>query len=378
VTEIKLMKDLQETVLARFDPISKFDPRVSHVMEFRAQGDALTLLVDGQLQGSVKDATLTTGSFAVVYGLIEKIEYRDLNDSAPPPRSGDIPVVASKTTAVPAPPPAGKQSAASTVDPKLAALLVHYTKYIETGLVAAVAADKPAFEAELTRLKASAPLPPEDDAKLPAELKRLRGILRAQMGPQPTPPVTMAATTDKSQSLFNGRTLDGWLVGGDPASFKVEDGCIKAAGPKGNLIYAGSGAAPAWSDFDLTMKVKTGSKANSGVWIHCLAQTTGANAVALEIQIANDPSAQMTGSIFGIAPITQQVAPNDQWFDLRVVVRGMTITVFINGEKINEWSQPSDWTPPAKVPQARLGSGSIGLQGYGGETWIKDVKITVP
>lgn len=35
-------------------------------------------------------------------------------------------------------------------------------------------------------------------------------------------------------------------------------------------------------------------------------------------------------------------------------------------------------SPPAGLPNARLGSGTIGLQVYGGQTWIKDVRITVP
>ena len=44
------------------------------------------------------------------------------------------------------------------------------------------AAERQAFEAELARLKNNTPLPDAaDDAKLPAELKRLRGILRAQL-----------------------------------------------------------------------------------------------------------------------------------------------------------------------------------------------------
>ena len=74
------------------------------------------------------------------------------------------------------------------VDPKLVALLQNYTKAITYGLTAASPADKPAFEAELTLLKNNSPLPDAtEDAKLPAELKRLRGILRAQMPAQPAP-----------------------------------------------------------------------------------------------------------------------------------------------------------------------------------------------
>ena len=57
---------------------------------------------------------------------------------------------------------------------------------------------------------------------------------------------------------------------------------------------------------------------------------------------------------------------------------GATITVWVEGVKINEWTQPANWVPPEGVPNARLGKGTIGIQGYGGNTWIKDVRITLP
>ena len=188
---------------------------------------------------------------------------------------------------------------------------------------------------------------------------------------------------DKAQSLFDGSTLDGWTVRGDPASFKIEDGCIKATGAKGNLIFVDKGVAPAWKDFDLTMKVKLkpNTISDSGLYIHCPANASSSSKIALEIQISNDPdplAERSTGSVFDVAPIPMQIVRNDRWFDLRIIVSGMTVTVFINGKKVNEWTQPAGWTPPENVPSARLGSGSIGLQSYTGETLFKDVRITLP
>jgi len=170
-------------------------------------------------------------------------------------------------------------------------------------------------------------------------------------------------------------------VGGDPGSFKVEDGCIKADGRKGNLVFAGKGAAPAWKDLDLSMKVKIKPNTNSGVWIHCPATASSISAFALEIQIANDAGAgagQLTGSVFSIAQVNKQIVPNDQWFDLRVTVSGMKVTVFINGKKINEWTQPAGWAPSGILSTARLGSGTIGFQSHTGEILFKDVRITLP
>ena len=187
------------------------------------------------------------------------------------------------------------------------------------------------------------------------------------------------AGADKAQALFDGRTLAGWVVGGDPGSFTVEDGCIKATGSNGNLIYTGTGAPVAWTDFDLSMKVKTENNANSGVWVHCPPVASAESAVSVEVQIYNKPGdPQSTGSIFKVASLDKQLARDGQWFDLRVVVRGLTVTVYLDGAKANEWTQPADWTPPASIPHAHLGRGSIGLQGYGGQTLFKDIRITLP
>jgi serine/threonine protein kinase len=159
-----------------------FDPAGRHVMEFRAEGEVLTLIIDGRTVGTIQDASLSNGNFSVhgsVGSVIEKIEYRELPAlpaAAQPSAPKETAALAPTVPVVP--PPAAPE------DPKLAALLANYIKAITNGLAAAAPADKSAFEAELARLKINAPLPDAaEDAKLPAELKRLRGILRAQMGP---------------------------------------------------------------------------------------------------------------------------------------------------------------------------------------------------
>ncbi|MBX7210021.1 MAG: protein kinase [Verrucomicrobiaceae bacterium] len=70
----------------------------------------------------------------------------------------------------------------ATPDPKLATLLAQYTSAVTKAAASASAKDKPAFDTELARLKANAPLPAaSDDVKLPEALKNLRGILREQL-----------------------------------------------------------------------------------------------------------------------------------------------------------------------------------------------------
>lgn len=68
------------------------------------------------------------------------------------------------------------------LSPEAAELLAQYSNAITRAANAAAAGEKQAFDAELARLKAGGDLPPSaEDVRLPAELKRLRAILRSQL-----------------------------------------------------------------------------------------------------------------------------------------------------------------------------------------------------
>jgi hypothetical protein len=175
--------------------------------------------------------------------------------------------------------------------------------------------------------------------------------------------------------LFNGKDLTGWTVLGDASCFTVQNETLHVDGKGANIFYTGTGSkSPVWKNFDLSFKVKTDHKANSGIWVH--AKLDPRDTCALEVQIDNEnPTQQRTGSIWSVKPVLEQLARDGEWFDMRVVVKGATITVFLNGRPINEWIQPANWQPPAKIPNARLGEGLIGFQANRGLVWFKDIQI---
>lgn len=73
--------------LADFPAIPAFDKAATHTVEFRAEGDLLTLRVDGQTLGTVRDATFAKGGTAYFVGdpgmVIEALEYLDLSKASP-------------------------------------------------------------------------------------------------------------------------------------------------------------------------------------------------------------------------------------------------------------------------------------------------------
>jgi serine/threonine protein kinase len=204
-------------------------------------------------------------------------------------------------------------------------------------------------------------------------------VLRAAPTPVAnTVPAPNSRTLGRVTTLFNGSNLDGWRLQGARDAFIVEDGCIKATGKGGTLMFSGnSDLSPMLKDFDLEMKVKTGENANSGVWIHCRRNTDGVSFVnGLEAQIANENKDwRKTGSLWGVDPVRKLHAHDGEWFDYRISVRGMTVTVSVNRTEVVRWTQPRDWKPNSG---AYLSEGTIGLQSAAGEVWFKDIEVTLP
>jgi hypothetical protein len=192
-------------------------------------------------------------------------------------------------------------------------------------------------------------------------------------------PADAVANAKASAKLFDGKSLHGWRLQGSPDSFVVDDGCIKANGPRATLMFSGlPDVPPIMKDFVLTLKVKTEDKANSGIFVHCpLNKDNVSFSNALEIQIANENSdPQKTGSVWSVQRTNKLIVHDGEWFDLRIEVRGMTVTSYINDGKVVEWTQPEGWTPPKAG--AQLSAGTIGLQSNGGVVWFKDLELRAP
>lgn len=203
------------------------------------------------------------------------------------------------------------------------------------------------------------------------KVRKVREELSRQRTQNPDKQAAPSAPPPKGTQLFDGRSLTGWRIEGDKKAFTVVGGLLKANGQKASLMCT---EGP-WKSFELNLKVMTELQGNSGVWIHTPKNPRDSSNPGLEVQIYNGPDAQKTGSIYSIQPQTRLLVRDGQWFDLKIIVQDKTIRVFVNGTRVNEWTQPSGWRPPPNVPTAELGSGTIGLQSNGGVTWFKDIFI---
>ena len=177
----------------------------------------------------------------------------------------------------------------------------------------------------------------------------------------PASPVPPLAETG-FQSIFDGRTLNGW--DGDPDFWRVENGEIVGETradhqPKQNTFLLWRGGKPA--DFEFIMQYKlSGAAANSGLqyrsvelpdvakWVLKgyqadidVAQTyTGQmyeernrGFLSLRGQIAEIPDAAKSGSIGSVGDGDQLKAliHASDWNEMRVIARGNTLIHMING-----------------------------------------------
>jgi hypothetical protein len=76
-------------------------------------------------------------------------------------------------------------------------------------------------------------------------------------------------------SLFNGKDLTGWKVGGDENTFHIKDGAMVANGPVAHAFYDGPANNHDFKNFELMVDVMTAPNSNGGVYFHTEFQDKG-------------------------------------------------------------------------------------------------------
>ena len=182
---------------------------------------------------------------------------------------------------------------------------------------------------------------------------------------------TQNAASDSSGgewiTLFDGETTDGWEMAG-PGEFTIEnDSTLLGQGGMGMLYYA----ERPFRDFILELDWKAVSdSANSGVFVRFpeksddpwVAVNTG-----YEIQIdGSRDSLHRTGSIYTFSPPTKNAAkPAGEWNTYRIQVEDQHYQIFLNGEKINDFTGE------------RGREGYIGVQNHddASKVWFRNIRV---
>lgn len=182
------------------------------------------------------------------------------------------------------------------------------------------------------------------------------------------------------QSLFDGKTLDGWRASEAPGSFNVRDGEIVVRGPRSHLYYVGDVAHHDFRDFELQLDVMTKPSANSGVYFHTQWQQEGWPAKGYEVQVNNSHSdPKRTAGLYAVKDNFNAPVKDDVWFKLRIRVEGQRVRTYVDDKLIVDYTQPKQPERPADMKGRVLSSGTFALQAHdpGSEVHYRDIKVRV-
>lgn len=195
------------------------------------------------------------------------------------------------------------------------------------------------------------------------------------------PKQTPAATA--SQSLFNGKDLDGWKQAG-PGRFVIVDGLLKTEGGMGLLWY--TRAKVGHSKLRVVFKL-TSKEADSGVFIRIPKKPTEPWMPVnrgYEVEIGDWPDDySCTGVLYTFTKaLARPIKPMGEWNTLEITIDGPRTIVYLNEVKVTDFKEGDpvpDKHPGSIDPDRgpRPDSGYVGLQNHpGSEVYFKEVSLT--
>ena len=190
--------------------------------------------------------------------------------------------------------------------------------------------------------------------------------------------LTEREKADGWKLLFDGKSLDGWLVRpsyiNKPVKWEAVDGVIRGTGGAGYLCTPDS-----YADFEMSVQVRIWDaradgkgRGNSGIKIRCTAPRpypAEFYPLCYEVQVDNGDKRNGTGSVYDVLPAGPPGTKDREWIALRFRAVGNRITVWVDGRQVVD----------GEDPKARHSAGFVALQTHHETNVVefRDVKIRV-
>ena len=178
--------------------------------------------------------------------------------------------------------------------------------------------------------------------------------------------------------LFDGKTLNGWRISENPATFSVEDGAIKVAGVRSHIYYDGPVMNHDFKNFEFKAKVMTKPGSNSGIYFHTIFQSKGFPDKGFEVQVNNSHTDwKRTGGLYDIKDTKEVYVGDDVWYTEYIRVEGNHVIVKINDTVVTDWTQPDGFVPPKNHIGRVISNGTFALQGHDPKSvvYYKDIMV---
>jgi N-sulfoglucosamine sulfohydrolase len=183
--------------------------------------------------------------------------------------------------------------------------------------------------------------------------------------------------------LFDGETLAGWKAAGPAGSFEVVNGSIqaKATADQAHLFYVGPDGNADFRDFELLIDCLSTPGSNGGIYFHTSWQETGFPNDGHEVQVnSSHVNKTRSGSLFSVVNLAESPVPDNVFYTEHVTVRGKHVTIAVNGQKVVDYTEPSDYSHP-KYTGRNVDHGTFALQAHDPESttfyrniWVRPLK----
>lgn len=185
------------------------------------------------------------------------------------------------------------------------------------------------------------------------------------VGCSPKRPRSHIATSDEATlAIFDGQSLNGWIIRGGTASFTVEEGCIvgRTAPNQPNTFLCTDAD---YADFILTLEFLVDPRLNSGIQIRSASNPEHQGGRVHGYQVEIDPSPRSwTGGIYDESrrgwiadlsnnPEARAAFRQNEWNTLRIEAIDSRIRTWING------------VPASDLRDSMSPAGFIALQVHG-------------
>jgi hypothetical protein len=164
------------------------------------------------------------------------------------------------------------------------------------------------------------------------------------------------------KSIFDG-TMNGWRVGENSDSWVIEDGNLACKGPKAHLFYVAEDEP--FTNFEFECEVMTTPGSNSGIYFHTDYQESDWPRWGYECQVnITHGDTIKSGSIYGIAKVTEPPAKDNEWYTTNIRVEGRHVVIKINGHVVVDFTEPENQNAYSDRFARRLGRGTFALQAH--------------
>jgi hypothetical protein len=190
--------------------------------------------------------------------------------------------------------------------------------------------------------------------------------------------VKFPAASDGWISLFDGKSLTGWKVGDNAATFSVDSGMIVVHGATAHLFYEGDVGQHHFKNFEFKADVKTMPGANSGIYFHTDFQQGGWPEKGYEVQVNNSHTDwRRTGSLYGVEDVKEVYVKDGEWFSEYIKVNGKRVIIKLNDKTVVDYTEPDSLKRPEDMSKRHISSGTFALQGHDPKSvvYFKNIQV---